>query len=141
VKEIIQKQTVSSVQGETRLKNLLRRQLANLRVAIRLLRLQRHEPDGQKLRRLERFERVAQVSLNQHIERAIKQKLTKPADQRQRNLGDLFFGVSGLFPFANVSGNSANGCVSCFGGGGEEKVFAYFASLGFELEMGEFVAF
>ena len=92
------------------------------------------------MRRLERFERVAQVSLNQHIERAIKQKLTKPADQRQRNLGDLFFGVSGLFPFADVSGNSANSCVSCFGGGGEEKVFASLARLGFELEMGEFVA-
>ena len=141
MKEIVQEQTVSSVQGETRQKNLSRRQLANLRVAVRLPRFIRHELHGEKLRGLERLESVAQVSLNQHIERTIEQKLTKPVDQRQRDLGDLFFGVPGLFPFADVAGNRANGGVPGPGGGRKEKVFARLARFGFELEMGEFVAF
>ena len=84
---------------------------------------------------MERLERVADVPLNQHVERAVEQKLTKPVDQRQRNLGDLFFGVPSLFPLADVFGNRANGCVSCLGGGGKEKVFAGLARLGFELEV------
>jgi len=53
----------------------------------------------------------------------------------------LFFRVPGFFPLANVSSNSANGCFSCLGGGSEEKVFAGLAGFGFELEVGEFVAF
>jgi hypothetical protein len=80
------------------------------------------------------------VSLNQHIERTIKQKLTKPVDQCQCDLGDLFFGVPGLFPFADVAGNCANGGVPCLGRGRKEKIFASLARFGFELEMGEFVA-
>ena len=69
MKEIVEEQTVSAVQRETRLKNLSWREPANLRVAVRLPRLHRQLSDGEKLRGLERLERVADVPLNQHIQR------------------------------------------------------------------------
>jgi hypothetical protein len=76
------------------------------------------------------------VPLNQHVQRTVEQEFAETVDQRQRNLGDLFFGVPGLFPLADVSGNRANGCVPCLGGGRKEKILAGLASLGFELEVG-----
>ena len=79
------------------------------------------------------------MPLNQHIERTIKQKLTKPADELQRNLGDLLFRVARLFPLANISGNRANGCVPRLCCGRKEKIFARLARLGLKLDMREFV--
>jgi len=73
------------------------------------------------------------VSLNQHVERTIQQKLTKPVDQRQRDPGDLLFRLAFLFPFANVSANRADGCFPCLGGGRKEKIFAGLTRFGFEL--------
>jgi hypothetical protein len=43
------------------------------------------------------LERVAEVPLNQHIQRTVEQEFAKPVDQRQRDLSDLLFGVSSLF--------------------------------------------
>jgi hypothetical protein len=92
------------------------------------------------LRGLEGFEGGVQVTLDEHVERTVEQEFAQSVDECQRQPGDLLFGVSGLLPLADVAGKGANGCVSCLGGGGEEKIFARLACLGFELEMGEFVA-
>ena len=139
MKKIIQKQTVSAVQGEARRKNLSRRELADFRLAVRLPRFIRHEPDGEELRGLERLERGAQVALDEHVERAVEQEFTQPVDERQRQAGDLLFGVSGLLPLADVAGKGASGGGLCPGGGRKEKIFAGLARLGFELEVGQLV--
>ena len=70
----------------------------------------------------------------------VEQEFAKPVDQRQRDLSDLLFGVSSLLPLPNISSYRSYGCLSCLGGGREEKIFADLASLRFELEVSEFVA-
>ena len=92
------------------------------------------------MRGVERLERVAEVPLNQHIQRTVEQEFAKPVDQSQRDLGDLLFGVSSLLPLPNISSYRADGRLPCPGGGCEEKIFADRASLRFELEVSEFVA-
>ena len=140
MKEIVEEQTVSAIQREARLKNFSRREPANLRVAVCLPRFQGQLSDGEELCGLERLEGVADVPLNEHIERTVEQEFAKPVDQRQRNLGNLLFGVSRLLPLANISGDRSYGRFACLGGRREEKIFAGLARFGFELEVGEFVA-
>jgi hypothetical protein len=81
------------------------------------------------------------VPFNQHVERAVEQEFAQAVDEGQRQPGDLLFGISGLFPLADIASKGANGCLARLRARGEEKVFAGLARLGFELEMGEFVAF
>ena len=92
------------------------------------------------MRGLEQLECVTQVALDEHVERAVEQEFAKPVDQCQRQPGDLLFGVSRLLPPSDIAGKRPDGRVPRLGGGGEEKIFANLARLGFELEMGEFVA-
>jgi hypothetical protein len=92
------------------------------------------------LRGLEGFEGGVQVALDEHVERAVEQEFAQSVDQCQRQPGDLLFGVSGLLPLADIAGKGSNGSLPCLGGSRKEKIFANFARLGFELEMGEFVA-
>lgn len=139
-KQIIQEDRVSSIQREAREQDFSGRELADFRLAAGMPRFVRHDPEGKELRGLEQLERVAQVPLNQHVERAVEQEFAESVDQRQRQPGDLLFGVSGLFPLADVARERPDGRVPCLGGGGEEKVFANLARLGFELKMGQFVA-
>jgi hypothetical protein len=100
----------------------------------------RHEPDGKELRGLKQLERVTEVPLNQHVERAVEQEFAESVDEGQRQPGDFLLRVASLFPLAYIAGKRPNGSLPCLGGGGEEKIFAGLARLGFELEMGEFVA-
>ena len=140
-KQIIQEERVSSIQRETREQDFSGRELADFRLAAGLPRFIRHQLDGKELRGLEQFERVAQVALDEHVERAVEQEFAKPVDQCQRQPGDFLLRVAGLFPLADVARKRPDGRVPSLGRGGEEKVFADLASFGFELEVGEFVAF
>jgi hypothetical protein len=81
------------------------------------------------------------VALDKHVERAVEQEFAKPVDQRQRQPGDFLLRIAGLFPLADIARKRPDGRVPRLGGGGEEKIFANLARLGFELEVGEFVAF
>src|SRR6266446_9498419 len=116
MKEIVEEQTVSAIQRETRLENFPRRQSANLGITVRLPRFHCQLSDGEKLRRLERLECIADVPLNQHIQRTVEQEFANPVDQRQRNLSYLLFGVSSLLPLPNISSYRSDGCLSCLGG-------------------------
>ncbi len=93
------------------------------------------------MRGLERLERVPEMPLNQHVQRTVEHEFAEAIDQRQRQLGDFLLRVAGLFPPADVARKRPDRRVPCLGRSGEEKVFANLARFGFELKVGEFVAF